>query len=441
MSEPVKISSMPNSDATASGIRDTSSQDVVRPQQSRRTRNGAIAAAGLLLLVAGFFVIPVIQQWLDTDRTAARAQLRFATVTREAFVRDVNAQGVVVAAVSPSVFATSAGTVSLHVKAGDPVNAGDLIASIDSPELDNELEREQATLQSLSTNLQRQSIENRKLLLGAQQTVDLAVVELTAAERELRRADKSWEFKVISRQDLEKAQDDVEKARFGLKHAKRAAALDAESLEFELATLRLERDRQQLAVNNLQRRVKELQLTAPVSGIVGNLAVERQANIAANQEVATVIDLSALEVDLSVSDTYADDLRVGAPVQLKFAGQEHQGLLVSVSPEVINSTVSARVRFDGEQPGGLRQSQRVSASIILESRDDALVVDRGPFYDSGAGRLIYRVNGDVAELTSISAGASSVSKIEILDGLEEGDQVVISSLDKFNSAERVLLRD
>ncbi len=429
-----------NVETKPAGIRGTSDQDV-KIQRNPMKRWRAWGAAIAVLLLVGIFVIPALVQWMGTDRSAIRSQLRFSTVTRDTFTRDISAQGVVVAAVSPKLYASSAGVVTVHKNAGDQVAEGDLIATIDSPELTNELEREQATLDSLQTNLQRQAIENKKTDLRAQQVVDLARVELVAAERELRRAEQSWDYQVISKQDLEKAQDDVDRARIGLQHAEEDAALNKESLDFDLQTLRLERDRQQLTVGNLQRRVSELELRAPVNGIIGNLAVDRRAAVATNAEVATVVDLTALEVEIAVSDSYADDLVLGSNVSVKFGGEEHNAILVSVSPEVVNSTVSGRVRFDGEQPAGLRQNQRVSGRIVLESKPNTLVVDRGPFYDSGGGRVIYRVDGDVAQRIDISTGSTSISQIEILEGVEEGDVVIVSEIDRFRGSDRVLLRD
>lgn len=422
------------------GFRDTSAQDVA-VEQSRLGRYRPWLIAGTILIVITILSVPVLNKWMGTERSAIRSQLRFSTVRQQTLVRDVNAQGTVVASVSPTLYASSGGIVTLHVNAGDPIEEGELVAVIDSPELTNEQEREQATLDSLSTNLSRQSIENKKADLGARQIVDLARVDLTAAERELRRAEQSWSYKVISKQDYEKARDDVERSRIALLHAEQDAELNQESLTFDLKTLRIERDRQRLTVANLQRRVQELELHAPVSGIVGNLAVDRRAIVATNAEVATIVDLSALEIELSVSDSYADDLAIGAEVSVRFSGREHAAVLVSVSPEVVNSTVSARVRFSGDQPAGLRQNQRVSARILLESKQNVLVVDRGPFYDSGAGRLIYRVTGDIAERVDITTGSTSISKIEILSGLSDGDVVIVSEIDRFKGSERVLLHD
>ncbi len=436
MREPSELRPVAN---TAGPIRDTASQDIAREQTPKRRWIWAIGF--LIALAAIVVIITAMVPWFGTERSVARTQLRLATVIRQSFTRDVSAQGTVVAAVAPTLFAGSPGTVTLAVRAGDTVAVGDEIARIDSPQLNNERERERASLDSLATNLARQTIENKKLLLAAEETVDLARVDLTAAERELRRAESSWEYRVISRQDYEKAVDDVEKARIALEHARRASGLDAESLEFELETLRLERDRQALVVANLDRQLDALTLVAPVNGIVGDLAVQDRAFVDENAAVATVIDLSRLEVELLIPASYADDLAIGNPVTVKLGSQDVPSQLVSISPEVTNSTVVARVRFDGEQPTGLRQNQRVTARVILEQRDNALVVERGPFYDTGGGRLIYKVDQDVAERTAIQTGATSIQFVEILSGLNEGDVVVISELDRFRDAERALISD
>ncbi|MEM8984835.1 MAG: efflux RND transporter periplasmic adaptor subunit [Pseudomonadota bacterium] len=434
MREPATVRSIGETD----GIRDTSSQDIARDVSPRR--RWLLWASVIVVVAVMAAAIVYALPWFSTERSVARTQLRFATVFRGPFVRDVSAQGIVVAAVAPSLFAGTAGTVSLHARAGDLVEVGSVIAVVDSPELANERGREAALLDSLNTAIERQSIDNRKQRLELQQTVDLAKVTLTAAERELRRAEQSWEYRVISRQDYEKAIDDVDRAKIELRHAENAAALDTESLDFELQTMRLERDRQRLVVADIDRRLDALTLRAPVAGIVGDLAVEDRAYVDANTAIATVVDLSELEIELSISASYADELSIGNDVSVRIGTNDVSGTLTSVSPEVNNSTVTARVRFTGEQPAGLRRNQRVSARVVLERRADALLVERGPFYDTGGGRIVYRVVNDTATRTQIQTGTSSVQFIEIIDGLEEGDVIVTSEVDRFRDAERVLLR-
>jgi HlyD family secretion protein len=125
---------------------------------------------------------------------------------------------------------------------------------------------------------------------------------------------------------------------------------------------------------------------------------------------------------------------------ITYAGTTHAGILRAISPEVTDNSVAGRIRFAGATPEGLRQNQRVSVTLTLDALNDALTVPRGAFLDSGAGRVIYVVEDDVAVRREIRAGASSGGRIEILEGLAAGETVVVSSLEPFRGAERVLIR-
>ena len=129
------------------------------------------------------------------------------------------------------------------------------------------------------------------------------------------------------------------------------------------------------------------------------------------------------------------------PAQISFGGLTLPGTVTAISPEVIDNQVSGRVRFDDSPPAGLRQNQRVSARVLLESRTGTLKVQRGPFVDSGNGRIAYLVEGDLARRTNIRTGAASTGEVEILAGLQEGQTIVISDLAQFEGAETVLLRN
>ncbi len=113
-----------------------------------------------------------------------------------------------------------------------------------------------------------------------------------------------------------------------------------------------------------------------------------------------------------------------------------------MSPEVKQSQVTGRLRFAGEVPQGLRQNQRVSTRIVLESRDDVLKVQRGSFLDSGGGRVAYVVRGRRRRAHADHAPAPPASApVEIPRGLEPGDEIIISDLDEFERAETVRLTD
>jgi HlyD family secretion protein len=289
--------------------------------------------------------------------------------------------------------------------------------------------------------VQRQAIDTRRQLVANQQASDLADVAIQAAERELRRANDSWKQKLISERDFEKARDDAAAARVNHKHAIETASLQKESLEFELRARRLERDGQRLVVQDLERRVGDLNIKSPADGVIGTLAVAERSSVALNAPLLTVVDLTAFEIEFLVPESYADDLALGMDAEVTYAARTYAAKVSAVSPEVRQGQVTGRLRFSGDIPQGMRQNQRVSARIVLESRDDVLKVARGPFLDSGGGRLAYIVHDDIAVRAKIQTGATSISEVEILEGLSPGDQIIVSNLGEFERVETVRLTD
>lgn len=421
-------------------IKDTSAQDtVLEPASGFKNpwvRPAAIAAVVFILLG---FSISGLQRWSDAERSVSLGRLRMAEVLAGDFVRDISVQGKVVAAVSPTLYSPSTGIITLEVKAGSEVKENQVLATIHSPELTNQLEQEKSSLQRLENELERQRINSKKQKLKNQQTVDLAKVRLDAAEREKRRADASIGNHAISVLDFEKSKDDLNTAKLQYQHAIQDAGLEKESLEFELKTRQLEVERQHLLVSDLQRQVEALNIQSPVDGIVGNLNVEQKQNVIANQPLLTVVDLGEFEVAIQVPESYADDLGLDMKAEVSFNGRKLDAVVIAVSPEVIGNQVSGRLKFVDEDIQGLKQNQRLSARILLESISDTLKVKRGPFYESGGGKIAYVVDDSLATRRLVRTGATSISEVEILEGLKAGDQIIISSMESFENAETLLI--
>lgn len=423
-------------------IRDTSAQDRRIEPPPRGPRRwitlGAIAGAVVLALVVG---IPVVARMLSAERSVDIERLRVAAVERGTLLRDVSVNGRVVAAVSPTLYAPVSGTVTLRTQAGDTVSRGAPLAQIDSPELTNELERERATLQELEVEVQRQRIASQRQNLTTRRTADDAQVSLQAAEREMQRAEDAWAKGAIAQVDYLRARDTLETARISAEHSAADAKLQEDAVEFELAARESQLARQQLVVKDLERRVDELNVRSPVDGIVGTVAVVDRAVVAANAPLITVVDLTQLEVELEVPESYADDLGIGMQAEVRYGSTTYPGVVSAISPEVVNGTVRARVRFESEQPEGLRQNQRLMTRVLIEEKPGVLMVQRGPFVDSGGGRYAFVIADDIATRRAIEIGSTSSTAVEIVSGVEEGERVVISGYDEFEDADRVLITD
>ena len=418
-------------------IRDTSGQDQQVTVNKRSNIKIGLLGAALFLGVA--VSANAVINTGSPQLSLSKSSLNIAKVTSGSFVRDVAATGFIVAANAPQAYSPEQGFVTLKVKAGDTVTLGQTIALVDSPELENVLKQQQSELARLHGELSRRELEARRDTLALNNTLDLAKVELTAAQRENRRAQLSIKQSLISQIDLEQAQDDLARAELTYQHAVQEAAIAKDTLAFELKSAKSTVTQQQLAVDELLRKVNNLAVKASVAGIVGNLLVQPKSAVTKNQALMTLVDLSAFEAQLQVPESYANELGLGMDVALKIGDQNVMGKLSAISPEVNNREVTTRVRFSQEDVKNIRQNQRLSARVLLENKEDVLMLRRGAFLDSG-GHIAYKVEGDIATRININTGATSIRSVEILDGLRIGDEVIVSNYEPFEKANTVLLR-
>jgi len=414
-------------------VRGTEAQDnaIDETNSSRRRRVWIYAAVGVGVALVGAFTWAA-RQWASSSHVISTDRIRAVIVSQGHFVRDVAADGVVIAAVNPTLFSIAAGTVNYSVHAGDAVTKGMVLGTLDSPELQNEYKRERATLDSLDAGLARQQIEIRRQMLTSQQQADLTQVAIKAAEREEKRAQWAWDQKAISERDYRRAIDDVETAKLNFNQAHDTATLERDSLALDVRTRRLERDRQALVVEGLKHKVEELSVRSPVNGMVANLAQPEKTRVAESAPLLTVVDLTAFEIEFKVAESYARDIKPGMAAQITLNGRPESGTVTALSPEVRDNEVTGRVKFN-TQPPGLRQNARAAVRIVLDERDAVLKFEHGALIDENT-RFLYVQRGDRAVRVPVELGAASVSEIEALKGLAAGDRVIVSDMRDYNDA-------
>lgn len=420
-------------------IRDTSAQDRIIEKRVSKKKLGILAGIGAAVLLLLVWLVPGALRLMGAGSSVSASRLQFATVERGTFVRDIAADGRVVAAVSPTLYANAAGAVVLKVHAGDVVKKDQVLAVIASPELTNKLAQEQNNEDAMQVAWQQAKIDANKQRSKLQEAFDNAKIDAQSAERDLTRYQKAFEKGAVSKLDVDRHHDALEKAQIQLRHAQDNLGMDDSSLNLEIQAKKLAYDRQKLLVADLQRQVDDLNVRSPVNGQVGQLFIAQTATVPKDAKLLTVVDLSALEVQVNVPESFARDLAAGMPAVISGNGKDWKGAVSAISPEVVNGEVVARVRFEGRKPEQLRQNQRLSVRIMLDKRDNVLTVARGSFVDESGGRYAYVVRDGIAYKTPVTLGPSSIDKVEVLQGLKAGDKIVISGTDSFNGAARVAI--
>jgi HlyD family secretion protein len=420
-------------------IRDTSATDRLVEVKPNRKRQLILAGAGVVVLLLLVWLAPGIGRLFSASGSVSASRLSFATVERGPFVRDIAAEGKVVAAVSPTLYATSGGAVTLKVHAGDTVKKGQVLATIDRPELTNKLAQEQSNADAMQVDYLRAQVDAHKQRSALQKAYDNAKIDLQTAQRDLTRYQKAFHEGAVPSMDVDRAKDTLDKANLTVAHARSDLGMDNASLNFDIQSKKLAHDRQLLLVADVKRQVDDLNVKSPVDGQVGQLFIAEKATVAKDAQLLSVIDLSALQVEMQVPESFARDLGIGMTGEISGNGHTWKGIVSAISPEVVNGQVAARLRFDGSTPQQLRQNQRLSVRVLLDHRENVLTVQRGSFVDESGGSYAYVVRDGIATKTPIRVGASSIDKVEILEGLKEGDKIVISGTDNFKGAAKVAI--
>jgi HlyD family secretion protein len=422
-------------------IRDTSAQDRPLEKSSGARPWRRWLSRGVIAVTVVVGIGTVVRGWLGVGRSVDRARIRIAQVTRGTLVRDVVADGHVVAANSPMLYAVAAGMVDFHVRPGDKVVRGQSLATIASPDLQSRLLQEQATLAGLEAGVGRAGLEVEHGKANARKLIAQAEVDRQAAAREVEINNQMFAKGVIPELELRRSEDALKKAEIALDHARIEAGLQSKELAFDLGTRKQSLDRQREVVRELERQVTALELTSPVDGLAGPLLVAQRATVAANTPLVSVVDLGAFDLEIRVPDSFARDLATGMAAEIRAGSATFAGRVRSVAPEVVDGNVATRLEFVDQRPAGLRQNQRLTARILIEERADVLKVERGPFLETGGGTFAYFVEDGVAERRAITTGAISLDAVELLSGAKVGDRIVVTGADAFGNAQRVRIGD
>ena len=224
-------------------IRDTSAQDRLVEIKPDRRRRLILAAAGVVVVGVLAWLAPGIGRMFSASSSVSASRLSFATVERGPFVRDIAAEGKVVAAVSPTLYATSGGAVTLKVHAGDTVKIGQVLATIVSPELTNKLAQEQSNADAMEVEYQRAQIDARKKRGELQKAYDNAQIDQQAAARDLDRNQRAFTMGAVPSMDVDRSKDTLQKAKITLQHARADLGMDNASLNFDIQSKKLAHER------------------------------------------------------------------------------------------------------------------------------------------------------------------------------------------------------
>lgn len=404
-----------------------------RRRRTRRLATFVVLAGGIVALV--LYLPGWVRPTVDRDR------IRTAVVERGSMEETLSASGIVVPRDEHVLTSPAATRVRriLH-EAGDAIAAGEPILELESDAARLELERLDQQIA-----LRRNSIEQTRLELTAEKArlagdAEIKQLELESAVYAAERDRRLFDMGLVTEDVARKSETDAERTRIQLRELRRQsesedelASARLEALELELALLQSERASAQLLVDRaLVTSDRDGVLTWRIDS--EGQAVERGA------ELARIADLGSFRVDATVSDVQAPRLRVDQPVVLRSGDTRLEGRIDRILPTVENGTLQFEVALDEPSHPVLRHNLRLDTHVITERREKTLRVRRGSFFQLDGRTQLFVVDGERAIRHTVTLGITNFEAYELLDGVEEGDEIVLSDLSDYRNSREVRLR-
>ena len=419
--------------------------DIARPDISRKKRRQRIVA--VLVTLALLSLITIGLSRLKPALPAVDAPVFTDTVKRGTMLREVRGNGTLVPVDIRWVPASSAGRIErILVEAGQPVKADTVLIELSDPALEQDAIGAQALLEVEEANL-----ENLRVQVESQRLTQQAAVATAEANYNAARLDAEVN------EDLGKsglAPDLVVKqAKAKAVELRKLFEIETERLEMTPLSAKAQLAAQEAKVKQLRtqyqikrQQVESLKVRAGIEGIVQRLGdtlpLQAGQQIAAGVNLARISNPVRLKAQIKIAETQTRDIAIGQSASIDTRNGIIPGHVSRVDPASENGTVTVDVALDGPLPRGARPDLSVDGTIQLDRLEDALFAGRPVNGQAESTISLFKVieGGKGAVRVPVKLGRSSVSSIEILDGLRVGDQVILSDMSQYDRHDQVRLK-
>jgi HlyD family secretion protein len=420
----------------------TSGMDIARPHIAKKKRRRRIlfASGGVLALVAITFALSQLKPAVPS---VDRSTVWIDTVKRGPMVREVRGLGTLVPEEIRWVPANTEGRVEkILVRPGTPVKAETVILELSSPELEqaahdaeSKLKAAEAELTTVRATLQRELLAQESTSAQVHSEYEQARMESETNEQLKKNglvAELQYKTAQVKAAELAN-RDGIEKKRL---------AFSRDSIEPQLASKQAEVDQVKEAAQLKLDQVEALHVKAGMNGVLQQLPVDVGQRVKVGDNLARVADPTKLKAEIKIAETQAKDIQIGEKVTIDTRNGIASGRVIRVDPAVEQGTVKVDAQINGELPKGARPDLTVDGTIELERLDDVIYVGRPAFGQENNTVGIFKlVNGSSDALrTPVKLGRSSVNSIEIVSGLQPGDQVILSDTSAWDAHERISLK-
>ena len=411
------------------------SPEVKRKKKIRRIIYGAVALVAIVLITVGVSRLRPAAPGVD------RATVWIDTVKRGPMIRQVRGSGILVPENIRWITATTSGRIErLVLRPGATVTPTTVILEMSNPDLQQSVMEAQLAFRSAEA-----AFENRKADLQSQLLKEEAgVVTLESQYRQasltLAANEELYKEKLISELQLKQFRASDSDLKNQLSVARQRLEILKTGVKSQLAPQEAEVNQRRAAMELRLRQLDDLKVKAGMNGVLQVVPVEVGASVQAGAQIARVADPTVLKAELRIAETQTKDIAIGQVAEVDTRNGVVPGKVSRIDPASANGTVGVDITLEGALPPGARPDLSVDGTVRLQKLDDVIFVGRPAFGQEESTITLFKLSPDgEAHRTKVVLGRSSVNTIEIREGLQPGDQVILSDMSSYDQFDRVKL--
>jgi HlyD family secretion protein len=415
--------------------------DIARPSQARKKKIRRILYATAAVIVVGGISLGV-SKLKPAAPTVDRAVVWIDAVKRGPMLRQVRGSGTLVPEDIRWINTQTSGRVErIVLRPGAQVTPDTVILELTNPQLEQAVRDAELGYKSAQAGFTNRKAELQSALLSQESAVAQIETQSKQADLDLQANETLYKEGLISLLTLQQKRGLAADLKNRLAVEQRRLAITREGATSQLAPQEADVNQRRAAWELRQRELGDLKVKAGMTGILQQVPVERGQQVGPGTNLARVANPTNLKAELRIAETQTKDIRIGQYAEVDTRNGKVKGHVSRIDPASSGGTVGVDVIMDGPLPPGARPDLSVDGEIQLEKLDNIIFVGRPAFGQENSTVTIFKVspNGE-AHATKVKLGRASVNTIEVLEGLQPGDQVILSDMSQFDAFDRVQLK-
>jgi RND family efflux transporter MFP subunit len=369
--------------------------------------------------------------------------LQIVEVAHGKFMEYIDLEGSAQPKMTIKINSLESGTVdSIVAEEGSMLKQGDIILILKNPELQRNIEDERDELDKKKINYEEKLLQMERQSSELRRNIIRTVYDLERVSKRYKLDNEEYQMGIKSKAELDVASDEFNFQQKNTSMLLNELTNDSLRNDIQVTLMKNDMEREDKKFERSRERLDKLIVRAPINGQLSFINVIYGDRVSAGANIGEQKVIDDLKISTKVSEYYIDRVTIGLPATVTYLNKKYQLKITKLNPEIKDRMFEIDLVFTNERPDNIRIGKTYRIQIELGQPEDAMIIDKGSFYQSTGGQWIFKLDksGKKAVRTNITVGRQNPGQYEILTGLSVGDRVIVSGYNNFGEAQELVLK-